>query len=74
MPVLRWSATTLRKLEAARDQIMHGAGTDERWIVEEMSGPWAAKAVAIHWRKPLRIDEINLMAPTEEVRARAGRP
>ncbi len=53
---------------------MHGAGTDERWIVEEMSGPWAAKAVAIHWRKPLRIDEINLMAPTEEVRARAGRP
>lgn len=26
------------------------------------------------WRKPLLLEEINRMAPTPEVRARAGRP
>jgi hypothetical protein len=29
---------------------------------------------AMHWRKPLSIEEVNRMAPTEEVRARKGRP
>jgi hypothetical protein len=32
-----------------------------------------ANAVAVHWRKPLRVDEVNMMAPTPEVRERPGR-
>ena len=50
-----------------RDTIMRGVGTDESFIAEKGN-------VAMHWRKPLSIEEINRMAPTPEVRARAGRP
>lgn len=45
---------------------MFKCGTDEPWY-EEIGG------VAVHWRKPLRIDEINRLAPTVEVRERKGR-
>ena len=74
MPVLRWSPTKWRKAEALRDKIMRGVGTDEEWVVEEMSVELGMMASAVHYRRPLRIDEIARMAPTEEVRARQGRP
>jgi hypothetical protein len=67
VPVLRWSPTKLRKAEALRDRIMRGVGTDEPWVVEEHG------VIAVHYRKPLRIDEVARMAPTAEVLARPGR-
>lgn len=64
-----------RKMEALRDRLMFKIGTDEAWFLdEEFLGDSAGSAVAAHWRKPLRIDEINQMAPTSEVRQREGRP
>lgn len=74
MPVLRWSPTKWRKAEAARDRVMRGLGTDEAFIVEDMAGMLGDRAISVHWRKPLRIDEVNRMAPTTEVVARPGRP
>lgn len=53
---------------------MRGLGTDEEYIMEEMSGLLGERAVCVHWRKPLRIDEIPRMAQTPEVIARPGRP
>jgi hypothetical protein len=64
--VLRWSPTKWRKAEAVRDKALRGVGTDEPWIEE--TGSWA-----VHYRRPLRIDEVNRMAPTPEVLAREGR-
>lgn len=52
---------------------MRGLGTDEPWIMEEMTGVLGEHAVSVHWRKPLRIDEVARMAPTEDVKARPGR-
>lgn len=69
MPLLRWSATARRKIDHTKDTIMRGIGTDEPWIEEP-----TPSALALTWRKPLRIDEINQMAPAAEVRARPGRP
>lgn len=46
---------------------MRGRGTDDPWFLE-------LGTVAAHYRRPLRIDEVNLLAPTAEVRARPGRP
>lgn len=69
MPLLRWSVTAKQKINHARDAIMRGIGTDENWIEEP--GP---SGTALTWRRPLRIDEINQMAPTPDVRARPGRP
>ncbi len=46
---------------------MWGLGTDEPMIEEDGD-------VAVHWRVPLRVDEINRMAPTVEVKRREGRP
>lgn len=74
MPVLRWSPTKWRKAEAARDRVMRGLGTDEDYIMEEMTAFLGERAVSVHWRKPLRIDEVARMAPTPEVVARPGRP
>jgi hypothetical protein len=51
-----------------------GLGTDEPWFTEEMTAALGAAAVAVHWRKPLRLDEINHLSPTAEVRQRQGRP
>ena len=74
MPVLRWSPTTWRRMEALRDRIMHGVGTDEEYVMENHAEFLGERAVAVSWRRPLRIDEINRMAPTPEVRERKGRP
>ena len=74
MPVLRWSPTKWRKAEVLRDKIMRGVGTDEEWVMEEMSAEFGMSACAVHYRRPLRIDEIARMAPTPEVRDRPGRP
>jgi hypothetical protein len=74
VPVLRWSPTKWRKAEALRDRIMRGVGTDELWVTEEMSAEIGERAVAVHYRKPLRVDEVARMAPTPEVKARPGRP
>jgi hypothetical protein len=73
VPVLRWSPTKWRKAEALRDKIMCGVGTDEEWVTEEMSAQLGMMASAVHYRRPLRIDEIARMAPTSEVRKREGR-
>lgn len=73
MPLLRVSAPTWRKFEALRDQVMHGIGTPEPWFQEVLT-ELAERAVAVSYRKPLRLDEVNRMAPTPEVRARPGRP
>ena len=71
--MLRWSPTKWRKAESIRDFVMRGLGTDEPWIMEEMTGVLGEHAVSVHWRKPLRIDEVARMAPTEDVKARPGR-
>lgn len=71
--MLRWSPTKWRKAEAVRDRIMRGIGTDEPYVCEEMTAVLGARAVSVHWRKPLRIDEVAQMAPTPEVRDRPGR-
>ena len=61
-------------MEALRDQMLRGIGTDEPWFLdEEFRQDFLETAVAAHWRKPLRIDEVNQMAPTAEVRERQGR-
>ncbi len=54
-------------MQFLRDQIMQGVGSSEGFIPEKGN-------TAMHWRKPLSIEEINRMAPTAEVRARPGRP
>lgn len=53
--------------------MMRGAGTEEPWFQEDMTGELGEAAVAVHYRKPLRLDEVNRLAPTAEVRARPGR-
>jgi hypothetical protein len=65
--VSRWDRHTRRRLDALRDRIMARVGTAER-IVAEVGD------LAMHWRKPLSIVEVNQLAPTAEVRARPGRP
>jgi len=72
--VLRWSATVWRRMEKLRDQLLRGVGTDEPWFLdEEFLHDYLNSARAAHWRKPLRIDEVNRLAPTPEVKARTGR-
>ena len=67
LSVLRWSPTMHRRIEAARDRILRGVGTDEP-LIEEPN-----VRVTRQWRKPLRIDEVSQLAPTLEVRQRPGR-
>jgi hypothetical protein len=57
----------MRRAEALRDKIMRGVGTDEAWVIER-------GVVAMHYRKPLRIDEIARLRQSIEVRDRPGRP
>lgn len=71
--VLRWSATALRQMEAIRDRIMRGLGTAEPWVIEHMGAQLGERAIAMHYRRPLSIEEVNQMAPTPEVLARPGR-
>jgi hypothetical protein len=47
-----------------RDRVTRGVGTDEPWHVENMSRQLGDLAVAVHYRRPLRIDEVNRMAQT----------
>ncbi len=54
------------------ERIMRGVGTDEPMIEDPEEA--AMLRSTRQWRKPLRIDEVNRMAPTPEVRARQGRP
>jgi hypothetical protein len=54
-------------MEAIRDRIMFRLGTDEPFIPEQ-------SVISMQWRKPLRIDEVNQMAPIAEVLMRPGRP
>lgn len=56
-----------------RDEVMRGLGTDEPFIREDMTALLGNAAVSVHWRKPLRIDEIPRMARTQEVLQRPGR-
>jgi hypothetical protein len=72
LQVLRWSPTKWHKAEAVRDRIMRGAGTDEPWFRDEEEAQSAVRTA--QWRKPLRIDEVNQLAQTAQVRAREGRP
>lgn len=77
MPVLRWSPNRWRKMEALRDRIMFRYGTSEPWISEDiqrMADELGVSPRAMHWRKPLTIEEVARMAPTDEVRERRGRP
>ena len=52
---------------------MRGLGTTEEYVIEENSAMFGDRAIAVHWRKPLRVDEIPMMANTQEVRERQGR-
>lgn len=75
--VLRWSPTKWRRIEHIRDRIMGRIGTSEAIIPEDiirMAAEVGAEPRAMHWRKPLSIEEVNRMAPTEEVHRRPGRP
>ncbi len=73
--VLRWSLTMHRAVEAARDRIFAGCGTDEP-LYESGLDEWPPghSPVTRQWRKPLTIEEVARMAPTPEVRERKGRP
>ena len=57
----------MRLVARARARLFEGIGTSEALIEERGT-------VTLGWRKPLRIDEINRMAQTPEVRERKGRP
>jgi len=57
-------------IEAVMEKIMGRVGTKEA-IIPEDAGVLRTTA---QWRRPLSLVEINRMAPTAEVRARAGRP
>lgn len=72
--VLSWSPNARRKIEHARDLIFRQIGTDEALIEEDAQTVFDRPIVAVNWRKPLRIEEVNQMAQTPEVKARPGRP
>ena len=69
-PVLavRWTASTYHRMLRIRDHVFAALGQSAGAFVEERTRN------AIHFRLPLRVDEIAQLAPTAEVRARPGRP
>lgn len=73
VPVLRWSLTARRRVEAVRDRIMGMCGSSEP-LIAPVGEEAALLMVTAQWRKPLAIAEINRMAPTADVRERRGRP
>ena len=75
VPVLRWSPTVHRRIEAIRDRVFARCGSAEA-IIEagDDEFPPGFPRRTRQWRKPLSIEEINRMAPTPEVRERRGRP
>lgn len=74
VPVLRWSPNARRKIEAARDVIFRTIGTTEPLIEESNAVNFGDRAISVNWRKPLKLEEVNQMAPTPDVRERKGRP
>jgi hypothetical protein len=60
-------------MEALRDRILFGLGSPEP-VIPITGAERAAVRVTMGWRKPLSIEEINRLAPTQEVRLRPGRP
>jgi len=60
-------------MEAIRDRLMFGTGTDEPWYLDEEFLQEFPTARSANWRRPLSIVEVNQMAPTPEVLARQGR-
>lgn len=65
-PVERWNRANRRLAEMLMTRILEKLGTEEKIIPENTER-------AMQWRKPLSVEEINQMAPTQEVRARPGR-
>jgi len=61
-----------RRIEAIRDRVLRGLGTDEPLFYEDMTN-FRPQTIVATWRRPLRIDEINQMGNTSEVRSRPGR-
>ena len=75
VPVLSWSLTMHRAIEAVRDRIFDRCGTREPLFeVGPDAHPIGYSPVTRQWRKPLSIEEVARMAPTPEVRERKGRP
>jgi hypothetical protein len=75
--VLSLSPSAVRHLEAVRDRILYRAGTSEPFVTDDpatVEGETGVRMVAMHWRKPLSLEEVNQMAPTPAVRTRQGRP
>jgi hypothetical protein len=65
----------MRRIEAMRDRIMTMCGTSEPLIPVGAEGfPPGHQPISLQWRKPLSIEEVNRLAPTQEVRERRGRP
>ncbi len=60
-------------MEAVRDRILFGLGTDET-VIPVWGEEHALIVVTMQWRKPLSISEIAQLAQTPDVRARMGRP
>lgn len=52
---------------------MSMCGTDEP-LIEPQGREAAMLRVTAQWRKPLRLDEVNRLAPTAAVIERKGRP
>jgi hypothetical protein len=73
VPVLRWSPTVHRRIEAIRDHIFRQCGSHEP-AIEPDGEEREVALVTRQWRKPLSIEEVARMAPTPEVRERRGRP
>lgn len=56
-----------------RDQLMRGIGTSEPWITEDHSAQWGMAAKAVHYRRPLTLQEVAQMGRTPETIQRPGR-
>ena len=66
-PVSRWDRQRTRYVESIQSKLLDQLGTTEETIIE-------VGGVALHYRKPLTLSEVNRMAQTPEVRRREGRP
>lgn len=62
-----------REAEAACARVFAMCGSSEP-LIEPEGEELAMLKSTRQWRKPLSIEEVNRMAPTQEVRERRGRP
>ena len=53
---------------------MRGVGTPDPFHEEIAKPVFARYAVSVSYRRPLRVDEVNLIKDTPMVRKRPGRP